>query len=291
MNPAKRPGERPARIEAEQEVDFGRYLAMLVRGWWLLLAGLVAGAIVGVVLSAGSGNLYSAKATLYLGQPMAATGTAQIQSLATNPSTVSQLVRSGSILDQASRLSGLPVAKLRSGVSTATVQGSLSKLGQSPLVTISVKADAPRDQVTNAERALADLVIVATSKYPRAKIASLNAQIASNLEEIAAIDKRLSPLDASIATGTLSPLEQLTALSAAAVSEQRRGTVSDELQQARLLLAQARTVEQGSVVSSSRAVKTAARSRKNSLIVGGAFGLLVGALCALALPGFRRRES
>lgn len=290
MSPAKRTGE-PARVEAEQEVDFGRYLAMLARGWWLLLAGLVVGAVAGVLLSAGSGNLYTAKATLYLGQPLAATGTAQIQSQATNPTTVSQLVHSRSILDQASRLSGIPAAKIRSGVSSAAVTGYLSKLGQSPLVTVSVKADAPRDQVTKAVRALADLVIVATSKYPRAKIASLNAQISSKTAEIATIDKRLKALDASIAAGSLSPLEQQVALNGATISEQRRGTISDELQQAQLLLAQARTVEQGSVVTSSNAVKTAARSRKNSVIVGGALGLLVGALCALALPGLRRRES
>ena len=134
MSPAKRTGES-ARVEVEQEVDFGRYFATLARGWWLLLVGLVAGVAAGVLLSAGSGKLFSAKATLYLGQPMAATGTAQIQSLATNPSTVSQLVHSGSILDQASRLSGTPAAKIRSGVSTAAVSGYLSKLGQSPLVT------------------------------------------------------------------------------------------------------------------------------------------------------------
>jgi len=289
MSPAKRSGE-PARVEVEQEVDFGRYLATLARGWWLLLVGLVAGAVAGVVLSAGSGNLYSAKATLYLGQPMAATGTAQIQSQATNPSTVSQLVHSGSILDQASRLSGMPAAKIRSGVSTAAVPGYLSKLGQSPLVTVSLKANAPRGQVTKATRALADLVIDATSKYPRTKIATLNAEIASYKAEIPTIDKRLSALEASIAAGSLPALAQLEALSGATISEQRRGTISDELQQAQLLLAQARTVEMGSVVSSSRAVKTAARSRKNSAIVGGALGLLLGAICALALPGLRRRE-
>jgi len=289
MSPAKRSGES-ARVEVEQEVDFGRYLATLARGWWLLLVGLVAGAVAGVVLSAGSGNLYSAKATLYLGQPMAATGTAQIQSQATNPSTVSQLVHSGSILDQASRLSGMPAAKIRSGVSTAAVPGYLSKLGQSPLVTVSLKASAPRGQVTKATRALADLVIDATSKYPRTKIATLNAEIASYKAEIPTIDKRLSALEASIAAGSLPALAQLEALSGATISEQRRGTISDELQQAQLLLAQARTVEMGSVVSSSRAVKTAARSRKNSAIVGGALGLLLGAICALALPGLRRRE-
>lgn len=290
MSPAKRTGE-PARVEVEQEVDFGRYFATLARGWWLLLVGLVAGAGAGVVLSVGSGNLNSAQATLYLGQPLAAQGTAQIQTQATNPSTVSLLVHSRSILDQASRLSGLSVAKIRSGVSTATVQGYLSKLGQSPLVTISVKANAPRVQVTNAVRTLADLIVVATSTYPRAKIATLNAQISSKTAEIAAIDKRLSALDTSIAAGTLSPLEQQVALSGATISEQRRGTINDELQQAQLLLAQARTVEMGSVVSSSKAVKTAARSRKNSAIVGGALGLLIGAICALALPGLRRRKS
>lgn len=287
MSPARRTQPQPE-PEVEQEVDFGRYFRLLGARWWLLVAGIVIGALVGVVLTTGQQELYRARATLYLGQPLAATGTAQIQSLNTNPSTVGRLARSDAIVSKASQMSGLSEKRLRTGISTATVQGYLSKQGQTPLVTISVKADAPPRQVRDATNALAKLVLEANSKYPDAKIETLEGQIASFKTEIAAIDERLDSLNAQLAGGSLSPLERQVLLTAATVSEQRRGTISDELRQSQLLLVQAETVEKGSVVSEGTAVKTTARSRRNSLIVGAALGLLIAAILALSLPSGRR---
>ncbi|MGA9762355.1 MAG: Wzz/FepE/Etk N-terminal domain-containing protein [Gaiellaceae bacterium] len=280
MSPSKRTDE-PREIEFEQEVDFGRYLRKLARGWWLLLAGLVIGAVIGVALTLGGSKLYKAKATIYLGQPLAINSSAQIQSLSTNPSTVSTLVHDKGILDQVAKQSGLPLKKLSAGISTATVQGSLSKLGQTPLVSISVQANAPRKAVTDAANDLAAQVLAHVSDYPHAKIAILHAQIASDESQIAAIDKRLSVIGAASSSST-EPLVLLT----------RRGTLSDEVQTDQLLLAQAKTVEQGKIVTAAkRAAKTASRSRKSGLLVGGALGLLIGALTALALPETRRRRS
>ena len=39
---------------ADDEVDFGRYWAALVARWWLLLAGLLVGALVGYLTASGS---------------------------------------------------------------------------------------------------------------------------------------------------------------------------------------------------------------------------------------------
>lgn len=289
MSPSKR-SEHQAELEIEQEIDFGRYFRALGRGWWLLLAGLVIGAVIGVALTLGSGNLYRAKATVYLGQPLAVNSSAGIQGLNTNPSTVGKLAHAEDILSQVSNQSRLPLKKLRSGISTATVQGSLPKLGQSPLVTISVQADAPRKAVQDAANTLANLVLARLSRYPSTKIAILRAQIASCNNQIAAINERLKTLNAAIEAGSGSSLEQQVLLTQATINETRRGTVSDELQQDQLLLAQAKTIEQGSIISKAKAVKTTGRNRRSALVVGGALGLLIGALVALTLPGTRRRR-
>lgn len=277
MSPSKR-SDKNAELEFEQEVDFGRYLAALARGWWLLAGGLVLGAVIGVALTLGSGDLYKAKATVYLGQPLAVNSSAQIQAVNTNPSSVNQLTEAEDVLGQVSNRSGLALKKLRSGVSTATVKGSLSKLGQTPLITISVQAKASKGSVENAANELAYIVLTRLSEYSSTKIATLEAQIASCRSQIAAIDRRLSSIAASDAA-------------MAALSEQRRGTLSDELQQAQLLLVQAKTVEQGSVLTEAKATKTTGRDRKSALIVGAALGFLIGAICALALPGSRRSRA
>ncbi len=277
MSPSKR-SEKNAELELEQEVDFGRYFAALARGWWLLLAGLVIGAVIGVAMSLGSGNLYKAKATVYLGQPLAVTGSTQLQGVNTNPSSVSQLAHSEEVLTQVSKLSGLPLKKLRSGVSTASVSGNLSKLGQTPLVTISVQAKGKRKSVQDAANALAQIVVMRLSQYSISKVVILQAQIASDTKQIAAIDIRMSSIAASDAA-------------MAALFEQRRGTLSDELQTDQLLLAQAKTVEQGSILTKATATKTTGRNRRSSLVVGAALGLLIGALVALMLPGSRRSRA
>src|SRR6266516_2874144 len=87
--------ERPLPdVDAEEELELGRYWNALITRWWLPLAGLVAWIAIGYLLSLGGHQVYQAKATIYLGQPLNPTGTGQIQSLATNPSTVKQVVLS-----------------------------------------------------------------------------------------------------------------------------------------------------------------------------------------------------
>jgi uncharacterized protein involved in exopolysaccharide biosynthesis len=287
MSPSKR-SEKNAELELEQEVDFGRYFAALARGWWLLLAGLVIGAVIGVAMSLGSGNLFKAKATVYLGQPLAINSSAQIQGANTNPSSVSQLVHSEEVLAQVSKLSELPLKKLRSGVSTASVSGSLSKLGQTPLMTISVQAKGKRKSVQDAANALAQIVVTRLSQYSNQKTTVLHAQIASDAKQIAAIDKNLRAVNAAIASGSANSGNQLTQ---ATLFEQRRGILSDEVQTDQLLLAQAKTVEQGSILTKATATKTTGRNRRSSLVVGAALGLLIGALVALMRSGSRRSRA
>src|SRR2546421_12579710 len=87
--------ERPLPdVDAEEELELGRYWGALVARWWLPLAGLVAGIVIGYLLSLGGHQVYQAKATIYLGQPLSPNGTNQIQSLSTNPSAVRQVAQS-----------------------------------------------------------------------------------------------------------------------------------------------------------------------------------------------------
>ena len=79
---------------AEREVDLRSGWARITARWWLPVGGLVLGAILGVLVSIGSGDVYKAEALIYLGQPFTPGGGGQIQSLQTNPKTVSEIIRS-----------------------------------------------------------------------------------------------------------------------------------------------------------------------------------------------------
>src|SRR5205085_501503 len=90
----------------------------LVARWWLPLAGLIAGIAVGYLLSLGGHKVYEAKATLYLGQPLSASGT-QIQGPSTNPSSVHQVVTSAWAQRRAERVGRLRQGASSRGLSTA----------------------------------------------------------------------------------------------------------------------------------------------------------------------------
>ena len=132
-------------LEAEQEVDLGRYARAIAVRWWLLLAGLVAGAIVGYLISLSGSQVWKASATVYLGTPYSYPGNTPLQSQQTNPTSVGTVAKSEEAIDVAAAAAGMKSAQLRGKISTQTVAGSAGTVGgtrvqQNPLVKITVQA-------------------------------------------------------------------------------------------------------------------------------------------------------
>jgi uncharacterized protein involved in exopolysaccharide biosynthesis len=285
-------------LDAEQEVDLRSAWARIVARWWLPLAGIVLGALVGFALALGGGKVYEAETLLYLGQPFTPQGGGQIQSLATNPRTVSEIIRSEAALKDASRESGIPVGQLRGNVSSAPI----TTVGQSrlltPLVEIKVKGSAP-GRVAAASNALAERVITIVSEYPDAKIELLENQVAALDEELQEIDRRVdranAQLETILATEELALSERLLLTtninSTIGFNEQRRGTVQTELLNARQLLSQAELVEKSRIVEPAVAASTTAQSGRNAALVGALIGLLLGCAAALVADTYLTRRA
>ncbi len=119
-------------LEDEQEVDLSSAWQRLKLRWWLPIGGLVVGAVVGLVLALSGGSVWRAQTIVYLGQPFAPLGGGQIQSLATNPRTVGEIIRSESALKAASEASGIPVSELRSSISTRELLAAGQLRGHQP---------------------------------------------------------------------------------------------------------------------------------------------------------------
>jgi Chain length determinant protein len=253
-------------LDAEREVDLGRYWHALIQRWWLPVAGLIVGAVIGYLVSIGGNQVYTAKSTIYLGQPLSPIGSVQLQSQATNPSTVGQVIHSEAALRQAARAAGIPVRKLRGHVTSRPVAGALTKLGQTPLVLVSVTGAAPR-QTQVAANTLAQIVIHQTSSYVNKLIASLQ-------DQIAGYTKSLDAIDHSLSSSGLSGTDKL-------VASIQRAQFVDQLTTAKQQLAVAQEVELGRQITYAVATKTTARSRRNSVIVAALIGLLIGAAAAL----------
>jgi uncharacterized protein involved in exopolysaccharide biosynthesis len=266
-------------LDAEREVDVGRAARQVAARWWLLLAGVVVGIAAGYLLALGGGDFYEAEATLSLGQPFNATGSAPVQSLATNPETVAQFARSEDAFAEASRISGMRASELRGNVSTSAVQGVRARTN--PLIRLSVQGER-RLEVQQAANALANFVVREVSDYVIVKIRSLNAELQTLEVSERSLEERRDAQEAALrAARNRDPLEQLVLISQLDNTEQRLATVTQDRLETRALLAQAQKVERATVATRPVAVETSARSARNAIVVGALIGLLLGVLAAL----------
>ncbi len=284
--------------DAEREVDLRALKARLAARWWLLGAGVVVGAVLGILVAASGGQNWRAKTLLYLGQPFTTSGGGQIQSLATNPQTVSEIVNSEFALRRAAAASGLRLAQLRAHVASSAVTGAALTKTTSPLVEITVEG-AARLKVERAADALAASVVAQVSTYVDQKIKLLDNQIASSKSELAGINSRIAAYTQQqqdlIKNKTISPTDKLIAIgtlnNAIGFAEQRRGTVQQELYQNQQLLSLAVNVERSKIVQPAAASRVTATSRRNAAAIGALIGLLLGAVAAgLGYPLATRRN-
>jgi capsular polysaccharide biosynthesis protein len=271
MSPESR-GQAPSSFdpEAEQEVDFGRYWRLLGARWWLVAAGLVAGAIVGFAVSLNGRQVYKATATIYLGQPYTASGSAPLQGLQTNPSTVNTVAHSEAIDDLIASRCKTRATAFRGGISTKSIAGNIAKNGQTPNVSITVQSGR-RKVAGCAANGLAAAVVDKLSPFANQKIKNFSGQITSDQRKIAAIDQALS-------SGHLSSTDKLIIQIQLAQAEQDRTSTSQ-------LLLQAKQVEKPSLLTAAHASRVTARSRRTSVVVAALIGLILGVIAALAWDG------
>jgi capsular polysaccharide biosynthesis protein len=267
---APAPPQRGLDPEAEQEVDFARYVRLLGRRWWLLAAGLVLGAVIGYLVSLGGNQVYQATATVYLGQPYTPPGSALIQDPQTNPSSVGQVVNDQAVINAVANLCKTKPAAFKKGISTQAVASGASTKGGAaavnPLVRVSVQSKKGKVAAC-AANGLAAKVVKALGVYPAAKIANLKAQILSDNQGIKSIQQ-------AIDGGTVSDTDKLILL------QTLRNYQTDRTTNSQLLLL-ATQVESPSVLAHAASNKITARSRRNTVVISALIGLILGALVAL----------
>ena len=286
-------------LDAEREVDLQSAWSRITARWWLPVGGLVLGAILGVLVSVGSGDVYRAESLIYLGQPFTPAGGGQLQSLQTNPKTVSEIVRSEAAIKTAASAASMRPGQLRGNVtSTAVVQPGQVARNFTPLVQIEVRGPT-KVKAEKAANSFANTVVTQVVPYITRKMDLLEQQVADDerqLEEIATrIEAATQQQQVANADPGLSLAEKLlvSTNSNATVNaaEQRRGTVLQDLNSARQLLSLAENVELSRVVQPAVAVRTSATSRRNAAAVGALAGLLLGALAAIVADPWLRRRS
>jgi hypothetical protein len=288
-------------LDAEREVDLGSAWSRIAARWWLPVAGLVVGAVLGTLVALGGGDVYQARTLLYLGQPFTPGGGSQIVSLQTNPKAVSEIIRSAEATLEASKASGLTSGQLRGNVTSAPIVqlGQIASRTLSPLVEIVVRAP----KAVQAEKAAAsytDTVISDVGTFVASKTKIL---VRDAAETQAAIDTAEERIEQTLeqqrraqANTSLSLAERLliqaNVNSALQFYESRINILRAELRQAEQLISMADQVEKPRVVKRGLGQRTDATSRRNAAAVGALLGLLVGLVAAYLWEPFaaRRKE-
>ena len=266
--------------EAEQEIDFGRYVRLIATRWWLVAAGLILGAVIGYAVSLGGSQRWQATATLNLGQPYSASGNVQLQAAQTNPSAVRVIAHATSVVNAVAAECKTKPGAFRGGISTQTVTGAISKNGQTPFVSLSVQA-VKRKVAACTANALARAVISKTSAFANQKIRNFRGQISNDEKQIAIINQAL-------ASSSVSSTDKL-------VLEIRLGTLNDSELSTNQLLLQATQVEAPKILTNAAPNRITARSHRNTAVVAALIGLVLGAIAALMwdglAAGFSRRRA
>ena len=265
-------------LDAEREVDLGRYLDALVARWWLPVLGLVIGVAVGYLLSLGGKDVYRAEATVYVGTPFAPNGAAPLQSITTSPNTVTRIARGQQTLQEVAEKSGMTVRQLRAGVSTRALKSGGPKTAPNQYYAVTVEGPK-RGEVNAAAQAIAERIVALAGGYARLKVDTFKKQIASDQAQLDALDKQSQQVQQQLAGA--SQTERLTLGTLLLTMEQRRGTLEQDRLQARQLLALAEQVELPQIIDRGSALKTTARSSRNSIAIAGLIGLIIGLLAAL----------
>jgi outer membrane lipoprotein SlyB len=290
-----------ADVDAEQEVDFGRYWRAIAARWWLPVVGLVAGLVIGYLVSLGTNSsTYKATAQVYLGQPLAPGGAAPVGSAPTSLGLVSSYVTAESTIKAVANRVGLKPGRLRGHVTTKPITGITgAKVGTpAPLLAITVSG-APPAKIAAAANALGGLVVKEVAPYQTAKIQSLRDQLAYDDAQLKAIAARLDSArttqaavlrDRTIgATDKLVALSNLNSVITQALQQQQ--TVSLDRFTVRQQLSLAQDVEVGRIVSAASATKTAGANSRTGAAVGGLIGLIVGILAALLWDPIAKRRA
>jgi uncharacterized protein involved in exopolysaccharide biosynthesis len=271
-----------ADLDAEREIDLARWRRALTALWWLPVAGLVAGAVVGVAFSLGGTTSYKATADISLGQPVSPGGVV-IASFATNPRAISEITSSASAQEIAAKAAGLQPGVLRGHVSVATV-GVATGTGASrtaPLIALTVTGKNGA-KIAVAANELAKIVVErTTAPYVGTKIATYESVLKTTKKQLESLSLRLTALQTAITKSHLDPLNQLVLVSQVDNAEQRQGNLLDQEATTNQQLAFAKEVESAKIVATAAPVKASAHSKSTSLVVGALIGLILGGIAAI----------
>jgi capsular polysaccharide biosynthesis protein len=269
-------------LAAEREIDLTRWRDALVRRWWVVAGGLVAGVIVGGLYSLGGGSVWEASVLLAPGQAFSPSGS-PVLVYQSSPRAINEIATSESALVKAAAAARTSVDRLRGRVSPQSVQtgaGAAAARG-AILIKITVQAGNAKTAAA-AANSLGDIVVAnTTSPYVHQSLKADEVKIANYNRQLTSLSSVIDQYNRVLATQPLAPLDKLVLVQQVDNALLRQGNLNDKITGTQATLTLLQNVEIAQIVSTASATKTTARSRRNSILVGALIGLLLGAIVAI----------
>jgi capsular polysaccharide biosynthesis protein len=270
-------------------IDVGSWFKTLLRNWWVILALVVLGAVVGGVVTMLTPKEYSATSSVYIGQTTDALGQA-MAGLNSNPKAATQLLASQALLDQAAQATGMKMtsSRLRRETTVETPSQTIKTSVSAVNIVVITVTDTKKVRATAAANALADTLVAKLSPSVEAKVTLLEQQLAQGSKAEAAATARSNASQAAItaiAKGGGTAAEKAAAaapyvaVSQAAASELATWQVADQATALRLEVA--KTVEVPQILHVAKVPDSpSGPSRTLNVAAGALAGLVVGVIVA-----------
>ena len=279
------------------EIPVGVYVGRVIRRWWIVLACALVGAAIALVAGRSDGKqTWSAKTLVSLGAPFSFNGGAITSSSGTNPNYVPSVIRQEAVVEAAAQAAGLEPAQLRGHVSSQPT-GQPSKLGYTPLVTITVQGPWGKAAVQSAADAVATQVLERTNAFQDAKAKTLETQKTRLTTQLGGVTARITNTQAAIGR-LVAKGDAGSGISLLALQSQLNGQIAqqnlvqNDLSDSELQLVQVQTAEMGRIETHASAVRASTGGTSSNVGVALILGALVGVFLALlsyaVSPGSRR---
>jgi capsular polysaccharide biosynthesis protein len=279
---------------AEREIDLLGLGRSLVLRWWILAAGLVVGVLFGALYSLSGGRTYTATALIAPGQAFNPSGSTPVLTYLTSESAISELATQTATLAEVAAKTGIGIGQLRGQVRISAVNQATGTTSNrnAVLVDVTVRQSKPK-RAEDAANALASVIQEkTTSHYVKQSFAIYEQRLANFKARVTTLDRRIATLNEVLAKSTgLQPFDKLVLVSELDQAEAALGSTLDSQTSTQQQLTLAQSVEQTQVIQQAKAQKTAARSRRTSILVGALIGLIAGAIVAIVIDARARRAS
>ena len=262
----------------EKEITLGDYGRVLWSGRWVLLVAAVGAALVGLVTSLARETEYTSSSTVYMGLVTTARTGVPVSTPYTTPATAQKALAADKFVQAAADAAGVTFDRVKDGVSFLVERVPGAAGGNQPTVATIRYTDRDRATTLNVTNAYAEVVFGVVQGFYKDVLGAEERIVAHAEARIAQVQKTLNALRAQNTPATSTPLISL---------QQELATLQQSADEATLILAKTKQIEQPQILSTSTSAASSARpgQRLRTIVFGAVLGLLLGAIVTFIWRG------